>query len=302
MERRKIEQLRETVSCAVVLEQAGFKLDRRESTRRAVKYRRGGEITIVTHGGKGWFDPLSDRKGDVFALISRLRSSDFPASLKAAGALAGLATNEPVWSAPIQRSNKASVLARWSAKPLLWPGAPAFRYLADTRAIPLATLQRAIREELIRQGPQGSAWLVHEDDQGQFCGWEERGPQWRGFSSGGTKILFRFGNRSALRLCVTEAAIDALSLAAIEGGRLDTLYASTAGGWAPATEEAVKLLARRVDLLVAATDRNSQGEVYADMLRHIAVQEGCGFQRLRPHSGDWNEVLKEKREEEGSAT
>jgi hypothetical protein len=296
MERREIEELRDRISCAVVLEQAGFQIDLKESTRHAVKYRRGAEITIVTHGGKGWFDPLSDRKGDVFALLGWLQPGDFPATLKAARALAGLRTSEPIWSAPSQRRNPAGILERWSTKTMLRAGAPAFRYLVETRAIPPFILQRAIRARLIRQGPFGSAWFAHDDDAGRICGWEERGPGWRGFSCGGTKILFRFGNRSSARLCVTEAAIDAPSLAAIEADRLDTLCASTAGGWSPAAEQAIRQLAGRFELLVAATDRNSQGEAYADMLRQIAQREDCGFQRLRPLRDDWNEDLREKGE------
>ena len=64
-----LEELRTRVDCRVVLERAGWTLDRRESTRHAVKYRRGaGDIIIVIHGGRGWFDPLSDAKGDVFTL------------------------------------------------------------------------------------------------------------------------------------------------------------------------------------------------------------------------------------------
>ncbi|MFA1677442.1 toprim domain-containing protein [Rhizobium mongolense] len=123
---------------------------------------------------------------------------------------------------------------------------------------------------------------------------------WRGFSTGGAKTLFRFGNSAGGRLCVTEGAIDALSLSALEGRRADTLYASTAGGWSPATESAVTLLAGDLDLVVAATDRNSQGEAYADKLRQIASRQGCGFQRLRPIAGDWNEDLQQGREwEEG---
>ncbi|MCV9947577.1 hypothetical protein [Rhizobium sp. BT-175] len=59
MNRRKIEALRDQVSCAAVLEQAGFAIDVKESTRRAIKCRRGREIIIVTHEGRGWFDPLS---------------------------------------------------------------------------------------------------------------------------------------------------------------------------------------------------------------------------------------------------
>jgi hypothetical protein len=294
MERHEIEMLREKVSCAVVLEQAGFQVDLKESTRRAVKYRRGSEIAIVTHGGKGWFDPLSDRKGDVFALVGRLQPGDFPTTLRAVEALAGVQTSQRVWTAPGPHRNPGGISERWSARTLLRPGLPAYEYLAEVRAIPPVVIHRAINARLIRQGPFGSAWFAHDDDCGRVCGWEERGPEWRGFSSGGTKVLFRFGGRSSARLCVTEAAIDALSLAAIEHARVDTLYASTAGGWSPATEEAVKLLAGRVDLLVAATDRNNQGEAYADMLRWIALGQDCGFQRLRPRRDDWNEDLKER--------
>jgi hypothetical protein len=68
MERKDLEDLRDKVSCSAVLETDGWKLDAKESSKRAVKYRRGeGEIVIVTHGGKGWFDPMSDAKGDVFS-------------------------------------------------------------------------------------------------------------------------------------------------------------------------------------------------------------------------------------------
>ncbi|SDN38304.1 DUF3991 and TOPRIM domain-containing protein [Ensifer sp. YR511] len=295
MERHDIEMLREKVSCVVVLEQAGFQIDLKGSTRRAVKYRSGSDIIIVTHAGRGWFDPLSDRKGDVFALVGWLKPADFPAKVKAVGAHVGVQPScLPIWTALSPRTNHGAIPERWSAKSLLRTGTPAYRYLADARAIPRAILGQAIRARLIRQGPFGSAWFAHENDAGQICGWEERGPEWRGFSSSGNKILFRFGKRSSRRLCVTEAAIDALSLAAIEGERRDTLYTSTAGGWSPATEEVVRKLAGGVGLLVAATDRNSQGEAYADMLRQIAIRQDCGFQRLRPLRGDWNEDLKER--------
>ena len=60
MEAKEVEYLKGQVSCAAVLEKAGFAVDAKESTRRAVKHRRGDEIIIVIHGGMGWFDPLSE--------------------------------------------------------------------------------------------------------------------------------------------------------------------------------------------------------------------------------------------------
>jgi hypothetical protein len=71
----EIKELRDKVHCAVVLERTPppWKLDRKESTRLSLKYRRGkGEVLIVSHGGRGWWDPTSDAKGDVFGLVQRL--------------------------------------------------------------------------------------------------------------------------------------------------------------------------------------------------------------------------------------
>jgi hypothetical protein len=68
----EIEELREKVHCAVVLERTPppWKLDRKESTKLSLKYRRAkGEILIVSHAGRGWWDPTSDAKGDVFRLV-----------------------------------------------------------------------------------------------------------------------------------------------------------------------------------------------------------------------------------------
>ena len=93
-------------------------------------------------------------------------------------------------------------------------------------------------------------------------------------------------------MCITEAAIYAMSLAAIEVLRPDTLYVSTGGGWSPATDEAIRGLAKRANArLVAATDNNRQGDVYADRVRGIAAEASAQYARSRPCAGDWNEDL-----------
>ncbi|MFT4180375.1 MAG: hypothetical protein QM636_00495 [Rhizobium sp.] len=58
MEKNEVDELKKRVRCAAVLERAGFTIDLKQSTRRAVKHRRGDDIIIVIHDGKGWFDPL----------------------------------------------------------------------------------------------------------------------------------------------------------------------------------------------------------------------------------------------------
>jgi hypothetical protein len=71
----ELDQLREKVNCGAVLErvETPWRLDRKESTKGCLKYRRGkGEILIVNHGGRGWCDPQSEHKGDVFDLVQFL--------------------------------------------------------------------------------------------------------------------------------------------------------------------------------------------------------------------------------------
>jgi len=294
MEREQIEAIRSRVSCATVLIHADFTLDARESTRRALKFRRGGEIIIVTHGGCGWFDPLSERKGDVFALAALLHHLSFPVSVERVEALTGVSMT-PVADRRPKRSSPASLPDRWRARLPVRPHSIAHRYLVEERALPAPIIRLAADADLIRQGPYGSAWFRHEDAVGNLSGWEERGCEWRGFSSGGAKTLFRFGQSPSTRICITEAAIDALSLAALEGVRAGTVYASTGGGWSPSTLNAITMAAKG-GILVAATDADPQGEVYADRLRAMAEALGSDFVRLRPRQGDWNDDLKKRRE------
>lgn len=299
MKRDKIEELKERVDCGAVLEQAGFAVDVKESTRRAIKHRRAAEIIIVNHEGKGWFDPLSDARGDVFSLVEYLDGASFSESLQRVSQLAGYDLREPEWKPqPKITTPFEPVPERWQSRRKPWRGSATWRYLSSERFLPFSLLQAAITADCLREGPHGSMWAAHTDDLGQVTGWEERGREWRGFATRGTKILFRLGTADALRICVTEAAIDAMSLAAIEGLRGGTLYLSTGGGWSPATEAAIRVLAsRRGSQLVAATDANPQGEMFAERLRELGEQAGCDWLRLRPPEEDWNEVLKVRREE-----
>jgi Protein of unknown function (DUF3991)/Toprim-like len=298
MERKDLEDLRDKVSCSAVLETDGWKLDAKESSKRAVKYRRGeGEIVIVTHHGKGWFDPTSDAKGDVFGLSKHLNGTHFVEALDHVSDLVGFVPYQPVWKKPFRDKTVSCLTTRWNARSRIKPGSATWRYLTEARGIPEAILRLAIAQDCIREGPYGSLWAAHKDHTGLVTGWEERGPQWRGFATGGTKRLFQFSGASPKRLCVTEAAIDALSLAAIETAQSsdasETLYVSTGGGWSPNTDALLRNYAQTPGLhLVAATDRNRQGETYAGRLHLIAQAAGCRFSRLLPQNEDWNEDLK----------
>ena len=305
MQDEEIERLKASVSCAALLERLPpvWRLDRAESSRRSLKYRRGpGEIVIVNHNGRGWWDPLSEAKGDVFTLVQYLDPS-----LTFAGAcrvLRGFAGITPVSSAALRASRTAEpdvpVEQRWERRPLLSHGSASWRYLAGQRGLPASILVAARITDAVREGPHGSAWFAHRDGAGRLTGIEMRGPAWRGFSAGGGKTLFRLpgGSGRLSRVAVCEAAIDALSLAAIEGARRDTLYAATAGGMGPATEAALQQLlhglsADRFSILIAATDADTAGRRHAVRLQGMATEAGVRFDTILPPDGlnDWNDAL-----------
>ena len=302
----EVARLKAAVHCATVLEQATppWRLDRRESTRRALKYRRGeGEIIIVNHDGRGWWDPMHhDAKGDVFGLVQHLEPQrNFGEVRSRLRLLAGIAPTYLQHLGGARRRDNPPVADRWATAQPLTTGSAVWRYLTATRGLPARILHLAARHDLIREGPRGSAWFAHTDHQGRLTGIEMRGPTWRGFSADGEKSLFRLtGGASAEpdRLAILEAPIDALSLAVLEGPRADTLYLATAGGMGPETIKALEaLLAERAGRpdarLVAATDADQAGDRHADLLHALAAAAGVQEVRLRPPAaaGDWNEVF-----------
>ena len=187
---------------------------------------------------------------------------------------------------------------RWCARPPLAEGTPTWRYLSEERGLPPRILALVAWHGLIREGHGGSAWFAHQDQAGRLTGVEMRGPHWRGFSADSDKSLFQLpgGDGAMPRLVVVAAAIDALSLASLEGPRGDTLYLATAGGCGPMTIAALRaLLGQRASLaqLVAVSAADAAGERYATFLAELAQAAGVTCERLRPPRalGDWNAIL-----------
>src|SRR5271157_4535962 len=118
-----IQQLKAGVSCAALLERLPpvWQLDRAESTRRCLKYRRGeGEIVIVNHDGRGWWDPLSDAKGDIFSLAQHLEPSlTFPEARRLLRDFAGIAPSFPEALRERRPASTAGIAERWERQPHL---------------------------------------------------------------------------------------------------------------------------------------------------------------------------------------
>ena len=302
----EIAALKASVNCAAMLERLPpvWQLDVKQSTRRSLKYRRGpGEIVIVTHDGRGWWDPFSEAKGDVFALAQHLDPGlDFVAARRLLHRFAGIVpSHPPSIRARGSPTDPLPVIRRWERRSLVSPGSPAWLYLAGSRSLPEPILTIAVAVDAVRAGPHGSAWFAHRDATGVVTGIEMRGPDWRNFSAGGSKTLFRLpgGPGPLPRVAVCEGAIDAISLAAIEGLRGDTLYAATTGGMGPATIAAIQQLlhamsADPASILIAATDADMAGRRYAGRLAELATEAGVQFEAILPPDGlnDWNDALR----------
>ena len=299
----EIEDLKARISCAAVLERLPppWRLDRTQSSRRSLKYRRGdAEILIVNHDGRGWWDPLSAAKGDIFTLVRRLDPNlSFGDACRLLRGFAGSAAPTPPVLFP--GPARLPVAERWARRRPLSRGSPVWTYLAQARGLPERILIAARLADAVREGPWGSAWFAHRDGAGALTGIEMRGPDWRGFSAGGAKTLFRLagGPGRPARLAILESAIDALSLAAIECARPDTLYAAPAGGMGPGTIAAFQPLLRALaadpaGLLVAATDADPAGCRFAARLAAMAAGCTLEFARLLPPDGsnDWNDALR----------
>lgn len=293
MHDQELAELRDRVDCRTVLERAGWTLDKEGSTQHAPKYRNGpSQIVIVTHDGRGWFDPLNDARGDVLALAQHVWGGNLGHARKALRPLAGIAPA----LVPVSRDKKpAEPLDAgkvWDRARRLAEGSAGLRYLTEARGLPVSIVAQAHRDGLLREGIYGTVWALHRTAELAPCGWEMRGPQYKGFSKGGDKALFWIGElATAQRVAVTEAAIDALSLAALEQMREGTAYVSTGGGFGPPTAEALRQLLPRSARLIAATDRGQGGELLADRLENLARDCCAGFGRMRPEAKDWNEQL-----------
>ncbi len=306
----ELDQLKAGVSCAVLLErmQPGWLLDKEGSTAKCLKYRRGsGEVLIINHGGRGWWDPMGEGRGDVFSLAQHLDPAlNFGQVRKLLRGMVGMRPSSPTLERKRKQRDAPAipVTQRWGQRKRLSRGSATWGYLTGERAIPAGVLVAADLFDAVREGPYASAWFAHRDDAGVLTGIEMRGPDWRGFSDGSDKSLFRFpgGTGTLTRLAVCEAPIDALSLAALEGLRADTLYVATTGGMGPLTLACLDALLQDLakqptGVLVAATDADRQGERYAGRLAAMATAAGVRSERLVPPDGrnDWNDILQQGR-------
>jgi hypothetical protein len=156
-----------------------------------------------------------------------------------------------------QPPSEESIAEPWAERKEVWPNSPTWRYLARKRRLPADVIQAATVANVLREGPSGSAWFAHHN--GVVIHVDVRGPAYKGSLTGGAKSVFRLPppiGPPRPRLVVAQALIGALSVAAIDEVREDTLYAATGGGMGAGTIAALELEAL---LAIAARTREGRG-------------------------------------------
>ena len=150
----EIQQLRKKIHCAALLEHQSppWTIDRKESTKHCLKYRRGsGEILILNHEGRGWWDPQSDAKGDVFDLVQHFEPSlNFGQVRKVLREYIGVAPTFP----DTLRRRKGNLpdsppADRWATQPNCTPRSHAWTYLTQHRQLPFRILAPASEPERV---------------------------------------------------------------------------------------------------------------------------------------------------------
>lgn len=190
----ELEQMRAGVSCAVLLERhpPPWQLDEKQSTRHCLKYRRAeSEILLVTHEGRGWWDPGSTAKGDVFGLVQYLNPGlNFGEVRKLLRPFIGLSPSYPIHEACQAKVGPVVPFdVKWDSRRRPARGSPTWRYLTEQRRLPPPIVLAAVYADALREGPYASAWFAHRDHEATLTGIEMRGPDYRGFSPGGEQDL-----------------------------------------------------------------------------------------------------------------
>lgn len=288
----------------------GYALDRRLSSRRysVMRHANGDKLIVTRKPNRHWvYANAHDSRDrgtvvDFLGLRERLSLGQIRQELRrwvgggSAVATARLSLPELVpSSADVQH-----VVAAWErAAPVTGDCA----YLITERCLPWTTLADPVFAGRLRVDARGNALFAHYGDDG-LSGFEIKGPRgFTGFATGGVKQLFVSRPRpDDHTLIVCETAIDALSVAALEGTSRKR-FVSVAGQVSPAQlallcRVAGKMPAGSRVLLAMDNDQGGRrlAEAIGESLQPVATDGRTVTPYLPERSGeDWNDVLRRGR-------
>jgi DNA primase len=293
----ELEQFKQKINMVELADSYGYEIDRKARGRASVAMKNHGSKIIVATAEDGhgiFFDVRGNASGSVIDFVmwqdginlgyARKKLREYSGQRRFSFPTAQEDFLKPV---PVTR-DRAGVIAAWER---MKPCKP--EYL-EGRGLNARTISKFA--EQIRTDPRSNTCFLHEDADG-VCGWEVKNRGFTGFPQGGRKALFscRVGEEHPGEppavLVVTEGAIDAMSYYQLHPA--DGLYVSIAGNMSPEQREQLSELLTRYPQtsVIIATDKDKDGEKYADFIRSIRPDA----ERAEPPVGkDWNDSLNQR--------
>lgn len=197
------------------------------------------------------------------------------------------ASERPAKPDPVDR-DRAELLSRWAAT-----SSYIENYLTDARGLD-ADLVAAWG---VRQDASGNALFPHFDEDG-VCGWEEKRSDHSRFCRGGQLglTLTKLDCCPVQRIVVTEASIDAMSWAQLNGRPEGTVYCSLAGSVSTRQIDLMKAFISSASPgveVVIATDADAPGDQKAQKLEEALSDLLVARSRPPEPYKDWNDVVRE---------
>ena len=295
----ELDRFKSDINLVEYLASQGFEIDKRESSKNSVIMRDDTDKLVVSTSQSGhgiYFNVHDDSdNGTIIDLVQKHQNKNLGQVRKELRPWIGQRE-----SIPVPHYEKPKHITSDRNKPLK-------AYLKASSENNDYLKSRGIDSVLndprfgnIKTFSDGSAIFPHYDQDG-FSGYERKGQDYTGFSSGGEKRLWHSLNvNNAERIVITETAIDALSHAELKRDN-DAAYMSFGGSMSPEQQDylaqVIKEANERGAVIVAATDNDKAGQQFSDFIEQLSER----FERDAPGNGnDWNDELKQQQEKRRS--
>lgn len=283
----------------------GYRMDKKASSRNSiVMHHPDSDKIVIARGSDGhwvYFSVRADNdNGSIIDFVQNRRNVRLGGVRQELRPWIGQGTSPrrpPVQTyapqlEPATKDRLAVLAAYERARPLTM-----HTYLEQERCIPVAVLASSRFAGKLRTDRHGNAIFAHHDQAG-LCGYEIRGPKFKGFAKGGTKGLwFSIANKADTRLVITESAVNALSFHALHQIE-NTRYASIGGQMNPTQPELVRAAIAKMPPgaeIILASDADTAGRALADQIGQLAVDRNdITILKAQPpqEDTDWNDQLK----------
>jgi hypothetical protein len=287
IDRADIDRIKASIDLVGLAETYGYQQVPEESSRQSVKLKRGEENPVIIQrrpDGDVFFDTgHRSENGDAITFVRWQTGSGFLDACQRIMEFDGSPLNRPLDRASLPSSIEdfSQVRVRYERAARLTGSNSDY---LSSRGLVFDEVSSRIRID-----SRGNLLFPHFDLDGEFTGYEIKGPDYSGFSKGGRKSLYSTGATSPKRIVITESGLDCEAARRILGDP-EALYVSTGGSLSPKQIKQLQGLCERSEAkLMIGVDPDHAGDQYAEVITE-AVPEAIDI-REKISGKDWNAML-----------